>query len=57
MTPGKQTLLLASNATAVLKALDDILRRHQGQHHIAAPATSSNQLTTTDNYYHRQLRP
>lgn len=48
-----KTYFLASNATAVLKALDDIfVAATKVSNTIAAPAISSNQLTTTDNHYY-----
>lgn len=46
-----KTYFLASNATAVLKALDDIfVAATKVSNTIAAPATSGNQLSTTDGY-------
>jgi len=48
-----KTYFLASNATAVLKALDDIfVAATKVSNTIAAPATSSNQLSTTDGYFY-----
>lgn len=46
-----KTYFLASDASAVLKALDDIfIAATKVSNTIAAPATSSNQITTTDGY-------
>ncbi|MBY0455298.1 MAG: pilus assembly protein PilY [Burkholderiaceae bacterium] len=46
-----KTYFLASDASAVLKALDDIfIAATKVSNTIAAPATSTNQLSTTDGY-------
>lgn len=48
-----KTYFLASNANAVLKALDDIfIAATKVSNTIAAPATSSNQLTSSDGYFY-----
>jgi type IV pilus assembly protein PilY1 len=52
--PGEaKTYFLASNANAVLKALDDIfVAATKVSNTISTPATSSNQLSTADGYYY-----
>ena len=52
--PGEaKTYFLASNATAVLKALDDIFAAAtKVSNTITTPATSGNQLSTDDGYYY-----